>query len=135
MRNKTISQAIQDAKAKKAEMAVENKFIKANNYYLHNFNMDAEHGKNSMLRFKLGVILKEKKQLKERMMEKLKMNDQLSSQYFIQMRINKKSVSSPIKKLNSYGASKVVPKALTRPPSVSNSVPSNKIGMNACSHI
>lgn len=116
-------------------MVIENKFIKANNYYLHNFNMDTEHGKNSMLRFKLGVILKEKKQLKERMMEKLRVNNQLSSKYFAQTRMNKKSVSSPIKKLNSYGASKVIPKALTRPPSVKNSVSSNKIGKNIYSHI
>mmetsp|Transcript_24378 Transcript_24378/g.21631 ORF Transcript_24378/g.21631 Transcript_24378/m.21631 type:complete len:310 (-) Transcript_24378:48-977(-) len=65
---KSISDAISEAQTHKEP---ENVYIKANNYYLNNFNMNGEGG-NSKVCFKLNEILKEKEDLKEQLRQKLK---------------------------------------------------------------
>lgn len=80
----------------------ERKFIKASGYYLHNFMMSNSPVKDSLLKFKLDEILKEKKALKIKMIEKLqKVNGQGSflepNQKYFKLLSKYKNLSSPLK--------------------------------------
>lgn len=70
---KSISQAISEAH--KPNDGTERKYIKANNYYSHNFLMSKKNCKNSLLSFRLTEILKEKRQLKQKILTQLNKYD------------------------------------------------------------
>ena len=57
---KSIAESIREAHKLNGSKQPERKFIKANNYYLHNYMMGNGGPKNSLLRFRLDEILKEK---------------------------------------------------------------------------
>jgi hypothetical protein len=125
---KTISQSIEKQREKKDEKQNKRKFIKPNGYYLNNFMTKNKNDKNSMLHFKLGVIVKENDELKERKIEKLRANNQLCTQYFTRLSIKRNAVS-PVKNLKHQLSSKIVSSAVTRSPSMNNTSPNNNLGM------
>lgn len=99
---KSISDAITEAHQKKLKDMDVRKFIKANNYYLHNFLITNQQTNNSMVRFRLNEILKEKRQLKARMLSQL--NVQRGKTIFLDTNsemfkpvVQKKTSSSPVK--------------------------------------
>lgn len=57
---KSITESIREAQKNKDNKPLERKFIQANNYYLHNYMMGSANTKNSLMRFRLDEILKEK---------------------------------------------------------------------------
>jgi hypothetical protein len=124
---KTISKSIEGQREKKDEKLAKRKFIKPNGYYLNNFMIENKKGKNSMLHFKLGVIVKENDELKERTIEKLRANNQLGNKYFTRLSIKSNAVS-PVKNLKSQLSTKIVSNTLTRSPSINDTIPNNNLG-------
>lgn len=97
---RSISEAI-DAQKPDKNAEPERKFIKANNYYLHNFNMG--NGKSSPMHFRLTDIVNENKRNREKEMKKYRQKDIIfmkPSSNFFKGEPEKRFSSSPAKLMN-----------------------------------
>lgn len=128
---KSISDAITEAHQKKVKDMDVRKFIKANNYYLHNFLVANQQGNNTMVRFRLNEILKEKRQLKARMISQLAA--QRGKTIFLDVNcevfkptVEKKISSSPVKLMKSAKSEIKFKSCLTRITSIPDIESSNK---------